>query len=619
MFASIQSLFTSIGPKQRTPDRAPHESSAVYTQEIASSIYPYGGRPSYTRGMSSPSTEALAYGGSYAQAPSPSSPYFLSSYPGAEGNPYAATTTSLVERSSISSTTNLTAGVGARPPYSPGMRSTSMSSVLQSTSSLVSGRNEPVSNIQLQDYVDGSPPAPPVSLSWRRINRWAEKNYPELYDQICDSAAESDILALERETECSLPADVRESLLIHDGQERGCQPCGLFFGVALLDTDEIVSEWAIWRDVALKLEAQQHQYYQQQFHRQQSPSSSSSGPSASRAASVSMSTFGKTQASVPENAIQNVYANTSWLPLAKDFVGNNIAIDMSPGPAGSWGQVILFGREFDCKYVIARSWAHFLAMFADDLEDGLWSIDEETEELWFTDRGRFFNYFDVLRRRVKQNVRRKSKKHTYPAGQAPAGPAVRSTPSVGGLSARSVSGSTSNSPNASTTNLKSQSRPVPLTLTQSGGHVAPRLTRVPVSRPLAGEETVADKPLPASPASQAVPAPADSVDSADSTEGSDTEATETADAESGNTSASSAAETIETSLTDLVDDDKDVKDVKDIKEAKDVKDTVDAAPTVETKAAAKVDIVSEPVAPATPVAPAPVATEPEATTEIDLN
>ncbi len=75
--------------------------------------------------------------------------------------------------------------------------------------------------------------------------------------------------------------------------------------------------------------------------------------------------------------------------MVRDWGGNNLAVDLAPGPTGKWGQVILFGRDYDCKYVVARSWSAFLATVADDLNSGKWFVDEDTNELKLreSDRG----------------------------------------------------------------------------------------------------------------------------------------------------------------------------------------------------------------------------------------
>jgi hypothetical protein len=111
--------------------------------------------------------------------------------------------------------------------------------------------------------------------------------------------------------------------------------------------------------------------------------------------------------------VQKAYAHPAWIPLARDWGGNNLAIDLAPGPRGQWGQVILFGRDYDTKYVVARSWAAFLGIVADDLSSGRWFVDEETGELKLREFKRTRvepGYFDILRWRVDQKYGRTAAK-----------------------------------------------------------------------------------------------------------------------------------------------------------------------------------------------------------------
>ncbi|OQV05842.1 hypothetical protein CLAIMM_10507 isoform 1 [Cladophialophora immunda] len=276
-------------------------------------------------------------------------------------------------------------------PYSPGMRSVS--------SPKRAGTEEVVSpgEIQMQNFADGAPPPPPVSHSWKKIDRWAEKNYPELWDQLGEGY-------------------VRESLAIHDGQERGGRPTGIIFGCMLLDCEEIVQEWKNWQVVN-----------EEYLSGARKPSYSSKGlsNSASSSSQANGNRFWRQelldrQESQPPNAIQKAYAHPSWIALARDWGGNNIAIDLAPGPMGKWGQVILFGRDYDCKYVVARSWAHFLATVADDLSSEKVFVDEETGELKlkeFKTESVEPGYMDILRWRADQKYgRRGPKRRSQPPG-----------------------------------------------------------------------------------------------------------------------------------------------------------------------------------------------------------
>ncbi|KKK26714.1 1,3-beta-glucan biosynthesis protein [Aspergillus rambellii] len=272
--------------------------------------------------------------------------------------------------------------------------------------------------IQMQSFHDGAPPPPPIGHSWRKIERWLESNYEELYDNLCEGCTQNDINELEHELDCSLPLEVRESLMAHDGQERPGLPTGIIFGCMLLDCEEIVQEWKNWRTVNEEFLATSNMV-NPPVAPKATASSSSAPPSAQGANPMWRQDLQERQDSQPPGAVQKAYAHPAWIPLARDWGGNHIAIDLAPGPAGKWGQVIIFGRDYDCKYVVARSWAAFLAVLADDLCSGKSMVDEETNELKlleFKAQNVEPPYLEILRWRTDQKYGRKAPRRKAPNG-----------------------------------------------------------------------------------------------------------------------------------------------------------------------------------------------------------
>ncbi|KAJ5095130.1 hypothetical protein N7532_007421 [Penicillium argentinense] len=294
-------------------------------------------------------------------------------------------------------------------PYSPGMRS--LASQKRRSNDQPDGAGE----IQMQSFHDGAPPPPPVAHSWRKIERWLEHNYEELLDQLGEGCTQNDINELEHELDCSLPLEVRESLMLHDGQERPGLPTGLLFSSMLLDCEEIVQERKNWKTV--------NEEFLSSAMVNQPPVSSSAASSSTAPAQQTPGMWRNDlldrQDSQPPGAVQKAYAHPAWIPLARDWGGNHLAIDLAPGPAGKWGQVIIFGRDYDCKYVVARSWAAFLATFADDLCSGKTMVDEETNELKlkeFKSQNVEPPYLEILRWRTDQKYGRRPPRRRGPNG-----------------------------------------------------------------------------------------------------------------------------------------------------------------------------------------------------------
>ncbi|KAI9149332.1 Glucan synthesis regulatory protein [Paramyrothecium foliicola] len=309
-------------------------------------------------------------------------------------------------------------------PYSPGLRSIAARNASQGDGFEVQNSGD----VPMQSFQDGLPPPPPVSHSWRKIDNWAEENYPELFDQLCEGATDNDLNDLEHQLDCSLPQDVRQSLMVHDGQERGGTPTGIIFGSMLLDCEEIVQEWETWSRVSNQILLEQPAKPKvppkttggssEASSSRQRPSSSSSDPSEWRQDLLAK------QNCIPPGSIQKAYAHTGWIPLVRDWGGNNLAVDLAPGPNGQWGQVIMFGRDYDTKYVVARSWAAFLALVADDLNSGKWFVDEDTNELKlreFKETRVEPSYFNILRWRMDQKHGRRAASRKSMAPQSKSG------------------------------------------------------------------------------------------------------------------------------------------------------------------------------------------------------
>jgi cell wall assembly regulator SMI1 len=384
--------------------------------------------------------------------------------------------------------------------YAPGMRSAQ-----RQVTSLDRERGDsldkmPSTEIQLQSFNDGLPPPPPVSHSWKRIERWLEDNYNELFENLCEPATHNDINELEHELNCTLPQEIRESLQIHDGQERGGRPTGIIFGCMLLDCEEIVEEWSNWRAV--------HEQYMIDGtipSTPQIPLAAIAGPSSPNISNIPLAESSKPnwkgredllgkQDSQPPNAIQKAYAHTAWIPLARDWGGNCLAVDLEPGPMGRYGQIIIFGRDYDCKFVVARSWAAFLASLADDLTSGSdkVTVDEESNDLKFKPfkrQGIEPPYLEVLRWRCDQKHGRRPPRKRL---SAPGSPGLRINPNV-----QSPHFENTMSPYASPGGLAPPDRGRSPQRTNGKAPIANSPMRAHVSSPLArvAEEGSAPKPL----------------------------------------------------------------------------------------------------------------------------
>lgn len=170
--------------------------------------------------------------------------------------------------------------------------------------------------------------------------------YPELNASLNPPATEADISQLETVTGLALPDELKQLYRLHNGESGNA---GLFFGLPFISIDDALAEWKAWDKLA--------------------------GSATSLDTSI---------VSVPANHIKEQYANTRYIPISKDYGGNNIGIDLDPGPDGVSGQVINFGRDEETRFVIAPSLAGFMEFILHHVKNGNYAFemngDEEDEE-----------------------------------------------------------------------------------------------------------------------------------------------------------------------------------------------------------------------------------------------
>lgn len=242
----------------------------------------------------------------------------------------------------------------------------------------------------------------------------------DLLNSLSSPCTVKDLQVAQKHLGVKLPFPVIQYFLIHDGQEippSSTRKLGLIYGLQLLSLAEVVTMTNYWRRVSRKesnskfaadkaakavkaaqsgvndeknensdIKEDQEKLNNEEKIIENDPNFKmvekinrisekdlKSYPDLMR----NMSTHSKTdyikklpdQKSYPPKKIKLQYANPNWIPLVTDNAGNNIAIDLDPDTEGKLGQVIIFGREYDTKYVIADNWGQFMNKFALDFEN----------------------------------------------------------------------------------------------------------------------------------------------------------------------------------------------------------------------------------------------------------
>lgn len=197
---------------------------------------------------------------------------------------------------------------------------------------------------------------PPLTHTFHRLRNALVDDFPELLDSLNPAASAATIANVEQELGAPLPQAVRESFLVADGQDLEANGVGLFYGLYLLPLDDVMREWQFWR---------------------QAEADPSTGANPAVLA---------TMASIPPQWVKSVYACRGWLPLLSDRSGNYVGVDLDPGPSGTWGQAIIFGRDFDRKCVLWRGegesgWAKWISSIVEEIENHEgWEIDKSSDD-----------------------------------------------------------------------------------------------------------------------------------------------------------------------------------------------------------------------------------------------
>jgi cell wall assembly regulator SMI1 len=181
---------------------------------------------------------------------------------------------------------------------------------------------------------------------WNRIIDWHAVNTRPDKFQLNPGATPEAIAALEQAINAELPADFRESLLLHNGGE-----CWLLWYGELLTVDAILSQWNMYR------EWQSHGTY-------------------------AVADSEDWAANSIDGPIKPIFWNTRRIYIT-DNSGDHLTLDLDPPADGHYGQVIDHSHEVGPQEVLASSWFGFLSTLADDLEAGkyVYVEDEDTVAL----------------------------------------------------------------------------------------------------------------------------------------------------------------------------------------------------------------------------------------------
>ncbi len=82
----------------------------------------------------------------------------------------------------------------------------------------------------------------------------------------------------------------------------------------------------------------------------------------------------------PPNTIKPVQYSSGWIPFAESYTDEQLAVDLDPAPAGTKGQIIIFGSDVEYYLKVADSFDDFCQLLIDHYE-------HDRIHRWLTGRG----------------------------------------------------------------------------------------------------------------------------------------------------------------------------------------------------------------------------------------
>lgn len=193
-----------------------------------------------------------------------------------------------------------------------------------------------------------SPPAIETELQIRKtreatakITHWLTINANKIIELSLQSGAkESQLKELETLIGKRLPEDFKEMYRLNNGMDSSQNMASYFYGMDFFPIDRIINE--------LKRE-------------------------------INLDDTIKLKKSSKEIDTSNIH-NPNWLRFGFDGAHTSLFLDFSPSKFGKVGQVIFIDEEYQVGILVANSIAELLKNFANDCENGLYSLSEDALE-----------------------------------------------------------------------------------------------------------------------------------------------------------------------------------------------------------------------------------------------
>ena len=171
-----------------------------------------------------------------------------------------------------------------------------------------------------------------------RLRTALETLKPGLSSCLRPGLDEAGLASLETSLGVRLPDDVREFYTLVDGQLPDGP--GLWDGTELLNSDRIVKEWTIWKNL------------------------------------LDGGEFEESRCE-PAAGIKDDWWSAKWIPLTYNGSGDHHSLDLDPAAGGRHGQIIMMWHDDPTRPLLARSFRAWLEEYCDGLERGDYVYSEE--------------------------------------------------------------------------------------------------------------------------------------------------------------------------------------------------------------------------------------------------
>jgi cell wall assembly regulator SMI1 len=180
-----------------------------------------------------------------------------------------------------------------------------------------------------------APQSRPIDEIWDELDAWLNSHAPRIFGELRPGASLEQIHELERTIGQSCPDEVRAWFTRHDGAES----LGVFGFVP------VIGAQSAWRRMNKMVDDGKF-------------------------------SDGRAPANQTGRIFQAVWWHRGWLPVAQDSGGNQLCVDLDPGPQGHRGQLLFWDRQTGPE-VSAPSLADWFESFLDDLKSGRQYVDDE--------------------------------------------------------------------------------------------------------------------------------------------------------------------------------------------------------------------------------------------------